>query len=387
MKEKFFTQALLQWADEGNLRRLPWKETKDPYLIWLSEIILQQTRVEQGTPYFLHFRKTWPTLQHLAKAKEDQVLKAWQGLGYYSRARRLLACAKRVQDEYGGRFPSEYEELLKLPGIGPYTAAAIASFAFDQAVPAIDGNAHRLLARVFGIDLPPHSTEGKRAFRQMGARLISKERPADFNQAVMDFASTVCKPKPLCENCPFSQACTALLENRIAELPRKTPPKEKKKRFFYYLFIHLPKEYLEHLPKEYLEHLPKGAALSCQAEPVEALPFDQYHPIRQRPEGDIWQGLWEFPLIELPRPLKAARQITRTRAWKELGLPGVAARICHVHPPLKHLLTHRELHIQVLEVEAQALPEPLKTTCLITDTKNLPTFAWPKPLEKYANRK
>lgn len=177
MKEAFFTRTLLRWADEGNLRRLPWKETKDPYLIWLSEIILQQTRVEQGTPYFLHFRKTWPTLQHLAKAKEDEVLKAWQGLGYYSRARRLLACAKRVQDEYKGRFPREYEELLKLPGIGPYTAAAIASFAFDQAVPAIDGNAHRLLARVFGIDLPPHSSDGKRAFRQMGARLISKERP------------------------------------------------------------------------------------------------------------------------------------------------------------------------------------------------------------------
>ena len=355
MKEAFFTRTLLRWADEGNLRRLPWKETKDPYLIWLSEIILQQTRVEQGTPYFLHFRKTWPTLQHLAKAKEDEVLKAWQGLGYYSRARRLLACAKRVQDEYKGRFPREYEELLKLPGIGPYTAAAIASFAFDQAVPAIDGNAHRLLARVFGIDLPPHSSDGKRAFRQMGARLISKERPADFNQAVMDFASTVCKPKPLCEKCPFSQNCTALLENRIAELPRKTPPKEKKKRFFYYLFLHLPK--------------------------------GQKHPIRQRPEGDIWQGLWEFPLIELPRPLKAARQITRTRAWKELGLPEVAARIRRIHPPVRHLLTHRELHIQVLEVEAQALPEPLKTTCRITDTKNLPTFAWPKPLEKYTNRK
>ncbi len=353
-KKAFFSRTLMQWFDQGHARQLPWKETRDPYLIWLSEIILQQTRVEQGLPYFLRFREMWPTLQHLAKAKEDQVLKAWQGLGYYSRARRLLACAKRIQDEHQGRFPDEYEALLKLPGIGPYTAAAIASFAFNQAVPAIDGNAHRLLARVFGISEWPHSSAGKRAFRQMGEQLILPNRPGDFNQAVMDFASAVCKPQPLCENCPLSEACTAFNENRIAELPRKAAPKKRKKRFFYYLFLHLEN------------------GKTC---------------IRQRPEGDIWQGLWEFPLIELPRPLENPRQLSRTKAWKALGLPEAGAKILRLHPPLKHLLTHRELHIQLIELKTEKASYSPPASFLLTDIKNLPTFAWPKPLEKYANKK
>jgi len=348
----FFTRELLQWYDQGNARNLPWKESKDPYQIWLSEIILQQTRVEQGMSYFLRFRKTWPSLQHLAKATEDEVLKAWQGLGYYSRARRLLACAKRVQQEYGGKFPADYDALLKLPGIGPYTAAAIASFAFDLAIPAIDGNAHRLFARFFGIDIEPLSSVGKRAFRQMGERLIARDRPADFNQAVMDFASAVCRPKnPLCEDCPLRPGCRAFAERRVQELPIKPAPQNKEKRFFYYLALHLPK------------------GQTC---------------IRRRPAGDIWQGLWEFPLIELPHKVANPLSQIRKKAAKQWGLPQSIS--WHMRGPFKHVLTHRELHLTFLEGRLNDLPQPLKKNFQLVNRKNLPTFAWPKPLVGWAEK-
>ncbi len=344
---KLFTEKLLQWFDAGHARNLPWKQNKDPYRIWLSEIILQQTRVEQGLPYFLHFCERWPTLAHLAKATEDEVLKAWQGLGYYSRARRLLACAKQVQEQYDGHFPADYDALLALPGIGPYTAAAIASFAFDLPVPAIDGNAYRLLARFFGIEEIPISSAGKRAFRQIGEQLIPENRAADFNQAVMDFASAVCRPqKPRCDVCPLNTVCTARRENRVGELPRKKAAKIRSKRFFYYLFLHLPK------------------GKTC---------------IRRRPAGDIWQGLWEFPLIELPQPVKKREQLWQQPAWKALGLPA-NARLLQWHRLRKHLLTHQELYISLLELELDKLPDTLKKNFQVVNRENLPTFAWPKPL-------
>ncbi len=348
----FFTEELLHWYDAGNARDLPWKENKDPYLIWLSEIILQQTRVEQGLSYFLRFRETWPTVEHLAKATEDEVLKAWQGLGYYSRARRLLACAKRIQEEYKGQFPADYEALLKLPGIGPYTAAAIASFAFDLPVPAIDGNAHRLFARFFEITEQPLSPAGKRAFRQMGERLIPPNRAADFNQAVMDFASTVCRPKnPSCQDCPLQTGCRAFAEGRVSELPLKPATKTKEKRFLYYLILHLPK------------------GQTC---------------IRRRPAGDIWQGLWEFPLLECPKQLADPLMLSKEKIWKKLGLPETVK--WQIHGPFKHLLTHRELQLTFLEGQLEKLPEPMEKAFRTVNRKNLPTFAWPKPLVAWVKK-
>ncbi|MDR2802218.1 MAG: A/G-specific adenine glycosylase, partial [Prevotellaceae bacterium] len=196
-----FTAELLEWY-RVHRRYLPWKQTGDPYKIWLSEIILQQTRVEQGEPYYRQFTERFPTVQALAAAPLDEVLRLWQGLGYYSRARHLHHTAQQIVAEHGGRFPRSREALLKLKGIGPYTAAAIASFAFKEAVPAIDGNGYRILSRVFGIEEPADTDAGKKLFAEIAAELIPAAHPDDFNQALMDFGSLVCTPRPLCAGCP-----------------------------------------------------------------------------------------------------------------------------------------------------------------------------------------
>ena len=201
-----FTNKLLQWNKRENIRSMPWKGEKDPYKIWISEIILQQTRVQQGVAYYNRFIKAWPTIKSLAKATEQEVYKLWEGLGYYSRCRNLIASAKYINDELGARFPEKYEDILSLKGIGDYTAAAIASFAFNQPYAVVDGNVFRVLARFFGIKTPVDTTEGKKLFRKLANELIDKKNPGEYNQAIMDFGAVVCKPVlPKCNECPLQK--------------------------------------------------------------------------------------------------------------------------------------------------------------------------------------
>jgi A/G-specific adenine glycosylase len=264
LKNPHFATTLLEWYSIYK-RDLPWRNTDDPYIIWLSEVILQQTRVSQGLPYFERFLKNYPTVQDLADASSDEVLRLWQGLGYYSRARNLHQCAKDVVEQYGGNFPSTYHELLKLKGVGSYTAAAIASFAFGQPVAVVDGNVFRILSRYFGISTDIGKPAGKKEFEALANSLIDHDRPGEFNQAIMEFGSLQCKPKnPDCGICPFREGCFAFNNNAVDQLPVKEGKIKTKERFFTYAYIR------------------------C----------GEFVVLKKRGSGDIWEGLHDFPLIE-----------------------------------------------------------------------------------------
>ncbi len=259
-----FVLQITEWY-RLNARTLPWRETKNAYFIWLSEVILQQTRVDQGMNYYLSFVSHFPTVEQLATADEEQVLKLWQGLGYYSRARNLHKTAKQVTEEFGGQFPASYEALLSLKGVGPYTAAAIASFAFDLPHAVVDGNVYRILSRYFGIDLPIDSTEGKKAFQQLASGLIPAGDPALFNQAVMEFGAMQCTPaNPECETCVLLETCASGKSGLWKERPVKSKKTAVRDRFFHYFHI---------------EHEGKIA-------------------VKKRVDKDVWQHLYEFPMIE-----------------------------------------------------------------------------------------
>ena len=263
--KKFFFEILIKWNRNQNKREMPWKGEKDPYRIWISEIILQQTRVQQGLAYYNRFIKAWPTLKSLAKATGQEVYKLWEGLGYYSRCRNLISSAKYINDELGGRFPEKYEDILSLKGIGDYTAAAIASFAFNQPYAVVDGNVFRVLARFFGIQTPVDTTEGKKLFRGLANELIDKKNPGEYNQAIMDFGAVVCKPVlPECNECPLQKKCIAYQNKLVSILPIKEKNIKNRQRFFNYLLV-------EYGNKIYINH---------------------------RTEKDIWQNLYEFILIE-----------------------------------------------------------------------------------------
>ena len=224
---------------------MPWKGEKNPYLIWLSEIILQQTRVEQGLPYYERFRENYPTVTDLANAPEDEVMKLWEGLGYYSRARNLHATAKMIDQEMDSIFPTTHAEILKLKGVGPYTAAAIASFAYNLPHAVVDGNVYRVLSRFFGIETPIDSTSGKKEFAQLAQDLIDKKQPGNYNQAIMDFGATHCMPKkPKCSQCLLRKNCKALLNNKVTSLPIKIKKIKKQTRYFNYLVINQNKHCL-----------------------------------------------------------------------------------------------------------------------------------------------
>ena len=264
MKINYFTNQLLHWYP-NNCRELPWRNTRDPYIIWLSEIILQQTRVAQGLPYFSLFVERFPTVQDLASAPEEEVLRCWQGLGYYSRARNLHACAKSVVENYGGIFPASYKELLSLKGVGPYTAAAIASFAFGQQVAVVDGNVFRVLSRFFGIEDDIGSNRGKKVFENLANQLIPEDKPDIYNQAIMEFGALQCVPKnPDCNSCPLQSNCFAFASNNVGKLPVKAGKTKSRKRYFQYYHIQCGKEVV----------------------------------INKRTGNDIWMGLVDFPLEE-----------------------------------------------------------------------------------------
>ncbi len=347
--KNLFTKNLLLWNENFNQRTMPWKGEKNPYLIWLSEIILQQTRVEQGLPYFEAFKKKYPAVQHLAKAPQDEVMKLWQGLGYYSRARNLHFTAKYITENLNGIFPDNFKSLQQLKGVGAYTAAAIASFAFDEPVAVVDGNVIRILSRYFGIEIPFDTTEGKKEFAALAQQLISTKNPAAYNQAIMDYGATVCTPQnPDCNNCVLNKNCFAFDKNLVALLPVRSKKLVKKERHFCYVIIHQKNHTF----------------------------------IRLRTANDIWKQLYEFPLIESDKPFgkDIQQQLANLLETNDF-------QITHRSETFKQLLTHQKLHINFLEVEidfAHEFSAGKKFMCVLKN--KLHQFAFPKTIAEYLQR-
>lgn len=307
-----FSETIIAWYSK-NARNLPWRKTKEPYVIWLSEIILQQTRVAQGLPYFHRLLAAFPSVLDLANADEGQLFRIWQGLGYYSRARNLHKTAKIVADA-GGKFPSTYADLIKLPGVGPYTAAAIASFAFNESKPVVDGNVFRILARYFGLDIDILQASARKTFTDLAEELIPKNQPAIFNQAIMEFGSLQCSPSPNCSICPLQFGCVAFSENRVQSLPVKSKKKRQKERYFAYFIIEC-----------------KGKVL-----------------VRQRVSKDIWQGLWEFYLVEMPNLESIEEEISKDPFLSAVVQQSLMTSL--VSPPT-HLLSHQKIFCQAWLVQ------------------------------------
>ena len=313
--KKAFAQLLLKWNKEKNDRKMPWKGEKDPYKIWLSEIILQQTRVEQGLAYYNNFVKTYPNVHKLAKAPDEKVFKLWEGLGYYSRCRNLLVTARFISKELKGKFPATYEDIKALKGIGPYTAAAISSFAYNLPHAVVDGNVFRVLARVFGIDTATDSTEGKKLFTALAEELLDKKQPGVYNQAIMDFGAVICKPAaPLCTTCVLKKQCIAYATQRVNELPVKGKKIAVRKRWFYYLLL------------EYKNEI----------------------AIRQRLDKDIWQDLFEFPMIESRNEL--TRKNLLQQVEKKKWLPVNGYEVESVSPLFKQQLSHQLIAGQFIKI-------------------------------------
>ncbi len=333
---------------------MPWKETRDPYFIWLSEIILQQTRVEQGMPYFLRFQEHFPTISDLARAPLDEVLKLWEGLGYYSRARNLHATARFIANECKGEFPRSYQDILQLKGVGPYTAAAIASFAFDLPHAVVDGNVYRVLARFFGIGHPINSTEGRKAFNDLAGKLLDQADPARYNQAIMDFGALQCTPKkPDCANCPLCTDCTAYQQNLVSDLPVKAKKQPKRERHFHFLIFNR-----------------QGKVT-----------------IRKRMGKDIWQHLYEFPNIELSNPLRQTDELLHHPQWKKLISPYMPVSVKRLSRPFRQVLSHQVIHAFFWEIEVENAPGSALENLIETDRKNLRKFAFPKIIDWYLRDK
>jgi len=308
-----YTTVLLKWYSE-NRRDLPWRQTSDPYNIWLSEIMLQQTRVSQGLPYYMNFIKRFPSIADLANASEKEVLLEWEGLGYYSRARNLHECAKNIVYDYGGIFPGTYAELIKLPGIGPYTAAAISSICFYEPYPVLDGNVYRVLSRLFNIKSDINTAEGKKTFLHIARALISDECPGDYNQAIMEFGALQCLPKnPQCEICVLNMTCESYSIKNQMERPVKSTKKKKQIRFFNYLVL-----------------VNKRSLF-----------------MNQRVKNDIWKGLYDFQLVESDG--KISDEIVFLEG---LGIiEGAEWQIHHIKE-YKHVLTHQIIHATFYCIDA-----------------------------------
>lgn len=311
-----FAQILLNWYAEHG-RSLPWRDTRDPYKIWISEIILQQTRVVQGYEYFLRFIGTFPDFESLASAELDHVLRLWQGLGYYSRARNLHAAAQQIVAQ--GGFPRDFDSVRSLRGVGDYTAAAICSFAFDLPTAVVDGNVYRVLSRYFGIETPIDSTRGKKDFAQLAQELMYAHEPGHYNQAIMDFGALQCVPKsPDCTSCPLMDSCLAFSEGRVAELPIKSHSTKVRDRYFTYFYVRVGDEIL----------------------------------LRKRPAGDIWEGLYEVPMVETTVPGEAVVPFQ-----EQLSSAGPLLQFRQLASNHKHQLSHQLLHADFYLVEMSQKPD------------------------------
>ena len=341
-----FSHILLQWFRE-NGRALPWRETRDPYAVWLSEVILQQTRIEQGRDYWLRFVQRWPTVEALAAATEDEVLREWQGLGYYSRARNLHHAAQQIVAL--GRFPDTFGTLRKLKGVGDYTAAAIASIAFDEPVAVVDGNVYRVLSRHFGIATPINSTEGKHEFAALAQSLLPPKEASAYNQAIMDFGAIQCTPKsPRCVLCPLQESCDALHTGRIDTLPVKLKTLKVRERHLTYIYIR------------------------CKGQTA----------IHRRGAGDIWQGLWEP--YSLPQPLQWEGGSKRTACQGSSPFGGVGGgcspRGLLLKRGVRHQLTHQTLIADFYLLETTERP-PLPDDYIWIDEKEFDRYAKPRLIE------
>lgn len=341
-----FSQALISWY-KRNKRDLPWRETSDPYAIWLSEIILQQTRVVQGIDYYQRILIRFPNVHALATASEDQVMKLWQGLGYYSRARNLHATAKYLSAELHGVFPGTYTELLKLKGIGEYTAAAIASIAFGEAVPVVDGNVLRVFTRYTGLNKPVEEAAVKKTIRKELQGLMDRKQPALFNQAMMELGALCCIPKnPQCDQCPLQKGCYAFMHNQQKILPLKKRKKDVKERYFHYLvMIHQGKTF-----------------------------------ISRRGEKDIWNSLYEFPLIETGTDTPEIKLFS-TQEFAAL-LPTSRFKVT-ARASYRHVLTHQLIHARfyILQLAGSAEKTTGKTICIPLD--ELESYAFPRLISRF----
>ncbi len=343
-----FSKKLLDWNKKENNRAMPWKGETDPYKIWLSEIILQQTRVEQGWAYYEKFVKAFPTVHHLAKAPSQKVFKLWEGLGYYTRCKNLIETAKKISKDYNGKFPNSYEEIKSLKGIGPYTAAAIASFAFNLPYAVVDGNVERVLSRYFGINTPVDTTSGKKIYAELANAFLDKKQAGIYNQSIMDFGAVICKPQnPLCKVCPQQKDCQAYKHGLIEILPVKAKKLQKKERWFYYFIIE----------------------------------FDGGIYIRERRENDIWQSLYEFVLYEAKHAI-TEKDMLRSDVIKHVfGKQKIAInKISNVY---KQQLSHQTIHVQFIHI---AITKPiLVEEYLLIRRKDLMKYPFPKSIAVYLN--
>jgi len=345
--------TLIRWF-ATHQRELPWRSHPTPYYVWLSEVILQQTRVSQGLDYFNRFVERWPSLSDLADADEEEVLKLWQGLGYYSRARNLHKCAKEVVRRYGGALPADYEELVKLPGIGPYTAAAIASIAFGLPHAVVDGNVYRVLSRLFDIDIPINADEGVKTFASLADALLDRIHPGLHNQTMMELGALQCLPKsPNCHDCPLLSHCLSFAHGTVESRPVKNQKTKIKTRFFNYLVI-----------KDKENHL----------------------YLRKRQQNDIWKNLYDFPSIESDHPMDLEEVISH-QEFKNL-LQGKTFQIARISPQYTHKLTHQTLIATFIEIKIfDFLPVIQENNLLLVSENELGKYPIPKLIDNYLNGK
>lgn len=342
-----FQTKLYDWYGQ-NKRELPWNKDKDPYKIWLSEIILQQTRVEQGWAYFERFIAKFPSCKSLAQASEDEVLKMWEGLGYYSRARNLHQSAKIIQQEFNGQFPDNYKDILSLKGVGPYTAGAISSFAFGLPRVAVDGNVLRIISRIFSVLDPVDKGKGQRHIQKITQDLLDQEDPGKFNQALMDFGSLQCKPKkPDCQSCPFSKKCGAYKNEQVDLLPYKANKIKKRSRYFHFLIYEM----------------------------------DETTWVDKRHGKDIWQHLYQFPLIETSKEGMEFRELPKD----EQLVMEPEAEYRFTRTAKKHVLSHQNIYASFHHLKLNQVPK--KWPFLECDKKALANFAFPKLIDCYLNEK
>lgn len=338
MNETFFTNTIISWYNK-NKRTLPWRNTTDPYPIWLSEIILQQTRVNQGLNYFETFLENFPTIFNLATASEEKVLRLWQGLGYYSRARNLHATAKFITENLDGIFPSSYEEIIKLKGVGEYTAAAIASFAFNEKVAVLDGNVYRVLSRYFGITNDISDSKSKKVFLQLANEILPNQNVNSYNQGIMEFGALHCKPQnPYCTLCPLQNSCYAFANNQQSKLPVKTKKIKVKKRYFNYLIFEHKNQFF----------------------------------VKKRIEKDIWQNLYDFFLIEKDKLHENIQDFFEEPIFQSLDVNKITIK--KQGDTYKHILSHQHIFAQfwLIKVESENFEIENLVSLSLDEIENLP---------------
>ncbi len=341
------TNHLIEWYSQ-NKRNLPWRETKDPYSIWVSEIILQQTRINQGLGYYYQFMGAFPDINALANSTIDKLLHVWQGLGYYSRARNMHDTAQEIVQNYKGKFPKSYNKLIKLKGIGDYTASAIASIAFDAPTPVLDGNVFRVLARIYGISESTQTAKGKKEFKTVLHKLIPSKKPGIFNQAIMEFGALQCTPKnPACTKCIFNSFCFAFNHNLIEQLPLKKSRVKQKERYFNYLH----------------------------------LLYKDFTFVEQRTQEDIWKLLYQLPLVETLKAI-SINELKETERWKEL-FRGIKPEIDLKFQEKKHILSHQKLHVKFYKIRINQLNDYIQKNFTKVSYQELQNLGKSVLLENY----